>query len=356
MLNAGTASGGTLQPALQGSLNITTSGYLYIYVSNATPNWPVFFDNLNVLHLTGPLVEESHYYPFGLTMAGISDKALKTPYAGNKYRFQKQELQNKEFSDGSGLEMYEFKYRMDDPQTGRFWQVDPLADKYVYNSTYAFSEDKVTTYIELEGLEATPANGFWRAVENELHAAASAIDKNVTVGNKTTVETSMASKGNPMKSETTTATTTTTTNTNFDEVLGYIINNNSNSGNPAPLLKTETKTEASGGVKVDVKTPMGSGSASASVDDKGKVTVSGTASVKLSPSLSATTSGSTSSDGTSKVGVGVSATTNNTTVKGSVVLGKTVTIGFMEFDLGVEQKIGNTKVTNTSFIKIGPRN
>jgi hypothetical protein len=97
-------------------------------------------------------------------MAGISDKAVKTQYAENKYRFQKQELQNKEFSDGSGLEMYEFKYRMDDPQIGRFWSVDPLASKYVYNSPYAFSEDKVTNAIELEGLEAVPlSTSLWRA-------------------------------------------------------------------------------------------------------------------------------------------------------------------------------------------------
>jgi hypothetical protein len=54
--------------------------------------------------------------------------------------------------------MYEFKYRFDDPQIGRFWSVDPLANKYVYNSPYAFSENKVTGHIELEGLEAVNAN------------------------------------------------------------------------------------------------------------------------------------------------------------------------------------------------------
>jgi len=95
-----------------------------------------------------------NYYPFGLAMAGISDKALKSNYAENRYRFQKQELQNHEFSDGSGLEMYEFKYRFEDDQTGRLWSVDPLANDYVYNSPYAFSEDKVTGHVELEGLEA----------------------------------------------------------------------------------------------------------------------------------------------------------------------------------------------------------
>ena len=150
----------TLTTHTQTNLSVAKNGYLYIYVSNETPNVDVFFDNLTVSHIRGPILEETHYYPFGLTMAGISSQALGFGAPVNKIKFQEQELASKEFSDGSGLEMYEFKWRMHDLQTGRFWQIDPLADKYVYNSTYAFSENHVTSHRELEGLEKVLAIFF----------------------------------------------------------------------------------------------------------------------------------------------------------------------------------------------------
>jgi RHS repeat-associated protein len=127
---------------------VNKSGYLYVYVSNETPNIDVFFDNLQVTHIRGPLVEETHYYPFGLTMNGISSKALNFGNPENKEKFVEQIL-----DDDLGLNWYQFKWRNHDPQIGRFLQVDPLSDKYVYNTTYAYAENRVIDGIDLEGLE-----------------------------------------------------------------------------------------------------------------------------------------------------------------------------------------------------------
>lgn len=60
---------------------------------------------------------------------------------------------------------------MHDPAIGRFGAVDPLAEKYAYNSTYAFSENKLINGVDLEGLEhvytihsATVSQSFKNAV------------------------------------------------------------------------------------------------------------------------------------------------------------------------------------------------
>src|SRR5260221_6481489 len=115
---AGTQPGGTLQsPLAQTGIPINKSGHLYIYVSNATPGWDVFFDNLSVTHYRGPLLEENHYYPFGLSMSAISDKAIKPRYSENKFRYIGKELLSNTFS-AQGIDLYDFAARMFDPQLG----------------------------------------------------------------------------------------------------------------------------------------------------------------------------------------------------------------------------------------------
>jgi RHS repeat-associated protein len=159
-------SDNTLTTHTRNGLDISKNGYLYIYVSNETPNINVFFDNLQVTHVRGPLVEETHYYPFGLTMAGISSKALAFREPKNKQLFNGYEEQNNEFSDGSGLEWYDYKHRFYDNQIGRFFVQDRLADEYVYYSPYQFAGNEVPNAIDLDGLEPIIPSRLTQTIKN----------------------------------------------------------------------------------------------------------------------------------------------------------------------------------------------
>ncbi|MFN4316147.1 MAG: RHS repeat-associated core domain-containing protein [Chitinophagaceae bacterium] len=77
-------------------------------------------------------------------MAGISSKALAFGNPENKYGFGDKELQSVEFSDGTGLEIYDFDARRYDPQIGRMLQVDPWVEKYERQSPFvAFNDNPI---------------------------------------------------------------------------------------------------------------------------------------------------------------------------------------------------------------------
>jgi RHS repeat-associated protein len=93
--------------------------------------------------------KERSCYVFGLRMEGICSKAAGT--LENKYQFGGKERQAKEFSDGSGLDSYDFGARNYDPQIGRWFNHDKFAEVYVALTPYQYAANNPIKIIDEAG-------------------------------------------------------------------------------------------------------------------------------------------------------------------------------------------------------------
>jgi len=138
---------------LEENLYISKDGYLETFVVNETPE-DVWFDDFTVMSTTSPIIQETHYDPWGLELTGIGFH-----YQGvkaNKYLYN-----GKELIADNGLQYYDYGARMYDPVIGRWGVVDPLADQMRRHSPYNYAFNNPIRFIDPDGMFPNDA------VENE---------------------------------------------------------------------------------------------------------------------------------------------------------------------------------------------
>lgn len=101
------------------------------------------------------LIEENHYYPFGLEMEGpwiTPNYGTSNPYTYN----------NKEWVETMELNWFNYGARWHDPAVARWWSLDPLAEKFYSQTPYNYTFNNPVKYIDPMGM--APIGIYdWRA-------------------------------------------------------------------------------------------------------------------------------------------------------------------------------------------------
>ena len=124
-----------------------------------------------VINSDGETVATNNYMPFGGRHTGgvVNDDV--------RYRFNGKEEQ----TTGS-LNLLDYGARMYDPETGRWFVIDPLTEKYPEVSPYVYCNNNPIMFIDPDGREWTPdkfTQDIVKEVNKGLDSKISAADKNI---------------------------------------------------------------------------------------------------------------------------------------------------------------------------------
>jgi RHS repeat-associated protein len=168
-----------------GNFKAPKNGYVYVYVSNHSDQ-DVYFDNMKVGITRGNIIEENHYYAYGLKIAAISSQKpghVNEGVLNNNFKYQGS---FGEMDDDLGWN--DFEYRSYDVQIGRWLQIDPL-DKFT--SPYSGMDNDPVNNIDPDGADPLPVPFIWKIPDAIAKGAstgasvASTISKVTITGGKT---------------------------------------------------------------------------------------------------------------------------------------------------------------------------
>lgn len=173
-VTARVAQSGEGAPALVlTNIKAPKNGYAYVYVSNESDEM-VYFDNLQVSQVHGRILEENHYYAYGLKIAGISSRKLADPSEGHTGNFNL--YNDKELFEEADLDWYDYGFRNYDPQVARFVQIDPLSGVSPSHSPYHYGYNDPVGNIDYMGLIPCPgSSGLSIALQKAGEAALNAL-------------------------------------------------------------------------------------------------------------------------------------------------------------------------------------
>jgi len=177
-------------PTSEGYVRATPTiggAYTYSYVFNYTDH----LGNIRLSYTENPqlpgtlsILEENHYYPFGLkhtnynsdqlihkqSKGGVALKPVEPLLNPLPYNYK---YNGKEWQDEMGLNFYDYGARNYDPALGRWMNIDPLAEKSRKFSPYAYALDNPVFFIDPDGMEGI---GFLSALGAEINGLISISD------------------------------------------------------------------------------------------------------------------------------------------------------------------------------------
>ncbi|MFV0181955.1 RHS repeat-associated core domain-containing protein [Empedobacter falsenii] len=159
-------------PTAEGYVNVT-NGTAFNYVYNYT-------DHLGNVRLsyqkntdgTVKVIDENNYYPFGLKhnrcgngQLCLAEGSVSLDIVGsNSYKYK---YNGKELQEELSLNLYDYGARNYDPAIGRWFNIDPLAEKSRRFSPYTYALNNPVYFIDPDGMMAEPPTGWASDWEDE---------------------------------------------------------------------------------------------------------------------------------------------------------------------------------------------